>query len=361
VDGGQPTDRIGLEQWLTDADLRYFLVDARQLQSSPPAYERHSPCEPHWVNGNGSSVPAPLALFARDFESTARVWQHDAGYPGDPVYLEFHRKQGDSGLRYWRITDRRLALAQKQPYVPEWAFAQVSAQAAHFVQVLRERLREHRQRTGEAGVVVAAFDTELFGHWWFEGPQWVYELLRRLAATDDIALTTCGEYLRQNPPQHTVQLRESSWGDGGDHRVWRQPGARQLWRNVYQAERDLQSLGARVKDNSRDKHLSRLLRQCGRELLLLQASDWPFMIGTGNTADHAQHRATLHYDNFQHCRGMAERYLAGEAIAEAEWQRLGELEQQDALFPALDMRLFWDEPRRVENKETHVFPSSRMA
>jgi 1,4-alpha-glucan branching enzyme len=282
-------------------------------------------------------------VFGRDFETTAHIWQHDSGYPGDPAYLEFHKKQGEGGLRYWRITDRRADLAYKQPYLPEWAFAQVPAHAAHFVQVLRERLRQHWQQTGEPGIVVAAFDTELFGHWWFEGPQWVYEVLRQISASGDIALATCGEYLDLHPPRRRVRLRESSWGDGGDHRVWWQEGTRELWRQVYQAESDMQRLGARMDSKEPDEKLTRILRQCGRELLLLQASDWPFMIGTGSTPDHARQRSSRHFANFQHCRLMAERYLTDEAIiTEQEWRLLAEEEQQDALFPALDPRVFWE-------------------
>jgi len=269
------------------------------------------------------------------------VWQHDTGYPGDPSYLEFHKKQGDGGLRYWRITDRRADLAYKQPYVPEWAFAQAPVHAAHFVRVLRDRLRDHWRRTGERGIIVAAFDTELFGHWWFEGPLWVYEVLRRIAASDDIVLTTCGEYFSQHPPQRSLQLRESSWGDGGDHRVWWQEGTRELWRDVFQTECAMQRLGEHVNGKKLDAQLTRILRQCGRELLLLQASDWPFMISTGNTPDHARRRASLHAQNFQRCRLMADRYLAGEAVAEEDWQFLGKLEKQDALFPNLDPGVFW--------------------
>lgn len=343
IDGVKSANRAGIGQILTAAGLQYFLVDARQLTTSPPGYAQHSPCRLYGLEGEESDPSLAMTIFSRDFETTARVWQHDGGYPGDPLYLEFHKKQGAGGLRYWRITDRRATLASKQPYTPELAFAQVSAHAAHFVQVLRERLLNHRQRTGEPGVVVAAFDTELFGHWWFEGPQWVYELLRQLATDPEISLTTCGEYRDEFPPQQIVRLRESSWGDGGDHRVWRQESTRRLWQTQYQAESDMHDLGERLKSAPLDDLLSRIVRQCGRELLLLQSSDWPFMIGTGSTPDHAEQRATLHYENFQYCRGLAERYLNGKGIVEEDWRRLTDLEMQDTLFADLDPHIFWKE------------------
>jgi 1,4-alpha-glucan branching enzyme len=342
IEGLHPTDRQGLDRLLAAQDIRYFLVDSRQLKSSPPAYVRHSPYQPYWVDGKSTDSSLPMAVFGRDFETTARVWQHDTGYPGDPSYLEFHKKQGGGGLRYWRITDRSADLAYKQLYVPEWAFAQASTHAAHFAQVLRERLYTHWQQTGERGIVVAAFDTELFGHWWFEGPQWVYELLRQLARSSEMNLMTCGEYLRQYPPQHTAALRESSWGDGGDHRVWWQDGTRRLWRNLYQAECDMRRLGEHLHGKEITRHLARILQQCGRELLLLQASDWPFMISTRSTPDHAQRRAAQHENNFQRCRLMAERYMADETIAEEDWQALEEMERQDAPFPDLNPDIFWE-------------------
>jgi 1,4-alpha-glucan branching enzyme len=111
---------------------------------------------------------------------------------------------------------------------------------------------------------------------------------------------------------------------------------------VYQAESEMQRLGGQLNSKEPDEQLTRILRQCGRELLLLQASDWPFMIGTGSTPDHARQRVARHFANFQHCRRMAERYLTGEAISEQEWRLLAEEEQQDALFPALDPWVFWE-------------------
>ncbi|HXG19039.1 MAG TPA: 1,4-alpha-glucan branching protein domain-containing protein [Methylomirabilota bacterium] len=343
IDGLVSEGRQAVDQILADIDIRYFIVDARQLTGSPPSYERHSPCRLHWVDGDSGPAAHPVAVFARDFETTARVWQHDAGYPGAPVYLEFHKKQGDGGLRYWRITDRRADLAHKQPYVPEWAVAQTATHAAHFVGVVRERLRRHRQLTGERGVVVAAFDTELFGHWWFEGPQWLYEVLRRFTTEGEVTPATCSEYFAQSPPQRTVRLKESSWGDGGDHRVWWQASTRGVWRNLYQAEAELRQLGAVLQGKKMDRSLLRLMRQCGRELLLLESSDWPFMIGTNNTPDHARQRAALHFAHFQRCRRMAERYAAGDALGDEEWALLQEIERQDALFPQLDPHLFWDD------------------
>jgi 1,4-alpha-glucan branching enzyme len=340
IDGLHSRRRPALDEALAAAGIDYFLVDERQLRQSPPDYGRHSPNRVHWVGGKSSDTLQSVAVFARDFATTVRVWQHDSGYPGDPAYLEFHKKQGDGGLRYWRITDRRTDLAHKQPYLPEWAFAQTHAHASHFAQVVRDRLRHHWQQTGERGIVVAAFDTELFGHWWFEGPRWVSEFIRQLTANGEVILTTCGEYLQQHVPQRGVQLAESSWGDGGDHRVWWQAGTRGIWRNIYQAECDMRRLGESLRGKQLDPRLARIVQQAGRELLLLQSSDWPFMISTRSTPDHGQQRAALHQANFQQCCAMVERYRTDATITEQEWNQFAEMERQDALFSKLDLRAF---------------------
>ena len=354
IDGLQPGGRRAIDEILAAAGIGYFLVDERQLRRSPPDYDRHSPCRVYWVDGKSAETSPSVAVFARDFVTTARVWQHDGGYPGDPSYLEFHKKRGDGGLRYWRITDRRAGLAYKQPYIPEWAFAQTQAHAAHFAQVVRARLRDHWRQTGEPGVVVAAFDTELFGHWWFEGPQWVSEFIRQLTAGGEVALTTCGEYLRDHAPRQTVRLAESSWGDGGDHRVWWQTGTRDVWRDLYQAECGMRRLEDSLRGEKLDRRLTRIMRQAGRELLLLQSSDWPFMISTRNTPDHARRRVALHYANFGRCCSMAERQRTGEAIPEEDWGQLAAMERRDALFGKPDLDAFWRAKQSALNNKDGV-------
>ena len=356
------SDRQAIDQLLASYGIRYFIVDSHQLKVSPPDYDQHSAHRLHWVDGRGTAFsPSPVAVIARDFEVTSRVWQHDTGYPGDPWYLEFHKKQAEGGLRYWRITDRQASLAFKQPYVPERAFARVSAHAVHFAEMVQESLRINWERTGERGILVAAFDAELFGHWWFEGPQWVYEVLRQLAANPDVALTTCSEYLSDHPPQRTVQLCESSWGEGGDHRNWLYEDTHWLWRNLYQAESDMQRLADHLNKKKLDEQLARILRQCGRELLLMQASDWPFMIKTWSARDHAERRASFHFNDFQRFRQMAERYITKRPIAEEDWRFLDHMEHHNALVSDLDLNVFWRGKCQVEKENTAPPPETESS
>ena len=338
----RPVARPGIDRFLTAAGLRYCLIDQPQLTASLPAAARPSPLRVHQTPGQDRS--APLALFSRDFDTSLRVWQRAGGYPSDAWYLEFHKKHAGGELRYWRITDRRPGLDGKQPYVPEAAFGMASAHAAQFAGLLHERLRSHWRQTGERGIVVAAFDTELFGHWWFEGVQWLLELIRQLGLHQAGTLTPCGAFLRDSPVRHPLDLVESSWGEGGDHRGWLNDATRAFWRQVYQAESAMQRLGQTMIGRQPDPREGRIMRQAGRELLLLQSSDWPFMLTRQVTPDHAEERIGLHAENFQHCVRMVEQYRAGRPIADQDWRGLERMERRQRLFQDLDPAVFWPSP-----------------
>ena len=94
------------------------------------------------------------------------------GYPGEAAYREFHRKDDRSGLRYWRVTDTKTGLGAKEPYSPGTAAERVRGHAVHFVGLLRETLARHREERGSDALLAVTFDSELFGHWWFEGVDW---------------------------------------------------------------------------------------------------------------------------------------------------------------------------------------------
>ena len=338
--------RPGIDRFLTAAGLRYCLIDQPQLTASLAGSARPSPLRVHQTTGQtaGGNRSAPLTLLTRDFDTSLRVWQRAGGYPSDAWYLEFHKKHAGGELRYWRITDRRPGLDGKQPYVPEAAFGMASAHAAQFAGLLHERLRSHWQQTGEPGIVVAAFDTELFGHWWFEGAQWLVELIRQLGLHQAGTLTPCGAFLDHSPVRHPLDLVESSWGEGGDHRGWLNDATQAFWRQVYQAESAMQRLGQTAVGRGFDPHERRILRQAGRELLLLQSSDWPFMLTRRVTPDHAEARIGLHAENFQHCVRMVEQHRAGRPIADRDWRGLERMERQHRLFQDLDPAVFWPGP-----------------
>ncbi len=337
--------REGLEEVLARHGLRFFFVDTHLVAGGAPlgsydelfegrldASQPTTGLSPHDIHGLTTKSRHRIAVFARDPRSSVQVWSADYGYPGDGAYLEFHRKRGMGGLRYWRITDRNLPLEAKILYDPQAAAERVRAHAAHFAGLVRDTLREHRERTGRMGVVVAPFDTELFGHWWFEGPQWFEAVLRDLS--HDMAAVTASEQLAGSAPRTRIRLPEGSWGQGGHHWVWWNDATRSVWELVYRAENSfLEALEA--TRHRRDPVHSRILSQLARELFLLESSDWPFLITTGTAKDYAELRARSHFEAFERLREMLARAFA-EGIPPEDEAWLSEIERRDSLFPRIE-------------------------
>ncbi len=336
-------NRPGLEDVLALHGLRYFFVDTHLVSGGTPLgtygdrFEEPeppttrpgtgvSPNEAHTLVTRGKKR---VAVLARDPKSSVQVWSADYGYPGDGAYLEFHRKKGQGGLRYWRVTSRALALDDKLPYDPKAAEERARAHAEHFVGTVRETLRAHRQSTGRPGVVVAPFDTELFGHWWFEGPRWLEAVLRGLRAE----VTTASEHLLRSPPTSVIRLPEGSWGQGGHHWVWLNPDTMWVWDLVYRSEDALAEI---LRETRRPRGtVLRILKQLARELLLLESSDWPFLITTVSARDYAEARVKLHAAAFDRLLSLLKAATAG-ALAPGDEAWLAEVEARDAAFPDID-------------------------
>ena len=340
-------DRPGLEEVLARNGLRYFFVDTHLVAGGTPLgtygerFEEHEPSKPRPATGVSPNEAHALvsrgkkrvAVLARDPRSSVQVWSADYGYPGDGAYLEFHRKKGAGGLRYWRVTSRALALDDKLPYDPKAAEDRARAHADHFLGTVRETLRAHRAATGRTGVIVAPFDTELFGHWWFEGPRFLEYVLRGLAG--DIEAATASEYLLRHPPSSVIALPEGSWGQGGNHWVWLNDDTRWVWEAVYRAEDTFLDL-VREARRGRRAEVRRVLQQIARELLLLESSDWPFLITTVSARDYAEARVKIHLETFDRLVAVARKAMAGPLPPEDE-AGLREVEARDSLFPDIDL------------------------
>ena len=346
--------RPGLEEFLARKGLRYFFVDTHLVAGGAPigTYEDRlgerrldaaregtglSPNEPYAVS---ASRRRKVAALARDPRSSVQVWSADYGYPGDGAYLEFHRKHGRDGLRYWRVTDRRIPLAEKVPYDPVGAKERAEAHAEHFASLVIDTLREYQEATGRTGVVVAPFDTELFGHWWFEGPQWLESVLRRLEGQVEVA--TASSFLAKHPPRSAIRLPEGSWGQGGHHWVWLNDGTRWIWEEVYRAE-DAFLEASRAARGQRKPIVRRILTQLARELLLLESSDWPFLITTVAAKDYAEARVKEHIGAFDRLRSMLPRAKDG-TLSPEDLAWLATIEARDSPFPDLDLKSWTLEP-----------------
>ncbi len=349
-----PRIRPGLEELLSEVGLEYFVTDTHMIvggrplavyrtqflpprerpaaPSVPMAVGPRNPYHPYRVvseGGRGSAI-----VFARDPRTTLQVWSRDFGYPGDPWYLEFHKKHWPGGLRYWRVSENRGDLGAKEIYDPKVAAGRVGEHAAHFLGLLDDTLRAAGRAPEAPALVCAPYDAELFGHWWYEGPAWLEEV-DRLMARSLIRPRTLGESLAVHQPQESVSLKEGSWGDGGDHRVWLNPETEWVWERIYDAESSFFDLVATLPPEGGDPLIPRLLAQAGRELLLLEASDWPFLITTRAARDYAERRVREHHAVLKQLLEMIQRVTATGRHSSEDEVVLGEIEQTDNLFPNL--------------------------
>jgi 1,4-alpha-glucan branching enzyme len=222
-----------------------------------------------------------VAVLARDPRSSEQVWSGEAGYPGDPAYLEFHRRAARGGLRYWSVTDARGPLDGKEYYDPAATAGRVAAHAAHFCDLLEETAASPTAR-----VVVAMFDFELFGHWWFEGIDFLSSVFRGLARrAGSVRPATAWEAVAAADDAPGIVLPAGSWGRDGDFRVWENAATADYWRKVEDAEEALRRIAALDP---------RLFPAALRQALLLQASDWPFLVENGSARDYAEKRIAEH-------------------------------------------------------------------
>ena len=226
---------------------------------------------------------AEVAAFARDLNVGCHVWSATAGYPADVWYRDYFAHGTFGTHPSWRVTDRALPPYAKQPYVPAAAAERVRAHAEHFHGVLRDTLAARPD-----GVVVCAYDTELFGHWWFEGPAWLEALLRRVADDPDLRTTTLASRRQRRPPTRRLPLPESSWGYAKHHASWVADATRPMW----QAIDDATDRARRALAGGRGS--TPLREQVARELALLMTSDWPYMVLRGNAAEYANDRVRAH-------------------------------------------------------------------
>lgn len=342
-----PRMRPGIEEFLAENNLEFFVVDENQLRRALPHDFQKSPFDTYYC-GDVSQIP--VTIFTRDFKLSQKVWEHQAGYPGDGAYLEFHKKHHGGWLRYWRITHNQIDLQYKQPYSPEETFQQrIPDHAGHFQWLVKHSLKANHEIVGLPKLALCAFDSELFGHWWFEGTSWLYYLLLYLGQDPEVTLKTCSEYMDASPAQRSVLLPESSWGRDFNLSTWMNPEVHWVWDKIYWAEREMQYLAHAFHHHKDDEQLTRILKQAIRELFYLQASDWEFMITNWSTRDHAETRVLQHHADFLRLSKMAWSWGLERRVdqADLDWLKTDE-ELRGEYFPDCDINWFYnpDNPPR---------------
>lgn len=343
----------GLETIMQEANLRWFIVDANGLMFGQPR-PRRAIYAPYYTT-------AGPALFARDRESSRQVWSASEGYPGDPAYRDFYRDIGFdlppeyvwpastspairkfTGLKYHRITGRDCG---KELYDPVWAENAAEAHASHFLEARRQQLSDLRVLNFDP-IVVAPFDAELFGHWWFEGPRFLESFIRKAAhehqdlrltsgnayGQQDFQLTTPTAFLASHPTQQTIAPAASSWGENGYLGVWLDESNSWIYPHLHSAARLMTEVAcAHASD---DRALTdRVLKQLARELLLSQSSDWAFLIKTGTARAYATKRVTDHLLRFNR---LHEQFTSNTLDEDF----LSNCEGRDNLFPDVNWRYY---------------------
>ena len=345
--------RKGIEEILYENGIRYFFVDSHLIRGGKAIgtymgrfealkllWERFE--KEYTFNPGDKNLYYPYYVasqekekgaiaFGRDPATALQVWSGEHGYPGDFRYLEFHKKHFPGGLRYWSVTGAKTDLASKNPYQPSEARKAVKEHASHFAALVKESLLNSPE-----GILVAPYDAELFGHWWFEGPLWLEEVLKKLSREPNIQNITCSEYLDKHPPKEVVTLPEGSWGEGGFHYIWLNEWTQWVWEKIYRAEDLFFPLLGATRGKDLPPPFMEAITQLARELLLLQSSDWTFLITTWSARDYAENRVVEHYEAFMELyKAIEDGLIAGE-MSPQSMRLLEDLKERDNLFPELN-------------------------
>lgn len=309
----------GMERGYAEAGVTHFMVDGPALRGDTslgrPVHDSN------------------VIAFGRDLGVSYRVWSPKSGYPGHAAYRDFHTYDHATGLKHKRVTGRSVDSADKAPYDPAAASAAIDSHVTDFVSTVRSRLRSESDRIGRPALVVAAFDTELFGHWWFEGPVWLERVLRALPEAG-IDVGTLDDARSRGFVGTPFELQRSSWGSGKDWRVWNGDAVSDLVElNADVVATALDTIAKSRHENPRPELRNRVNDQMLRETLNSIASDWAFMVSKDSAAGYARQRAHVHAHAL---REIADAAAGGRAELATELADRWNL--ADGLFPALDAR-----------------------
>ena len=337
----------GQDKYLREMGIRFFFVDAHGilLADRRPRYGVFAPLY----------CPSGVAAFGRDIESSKSVWSAEEGYPGDGVYREFYRDIGydleedyikpyihesgirvSTGIKYHRVTGR-VELSDKQPYDPYVARERAANHAGNFLYNREQQVRHLAGILDRPPIIVSPYDAELFGHWWYEGPDFLDFLFRKMHFDQDtIEPITPSEYLERHPRNQMATPSMSSWGNKGYSEVWLEGSNDWIYRHLHKAGDRMIELANRYNGFLIPDDLTRrALNQASRELLLAQSSDWAFIMKTGTMVEYAVRRTKDHVLNFTDLYNM----ICHDQVNEG---RLADLEERNNIFPHINYAIYAD-------------------
>jgi 1,4-alpha-glucan branching enzyme len=332
----------GLEMILDKEDFRYFFVDTHGLLFADPRPD-------YGVFAPVICKEAPVAAFGRDAESSRSVWSADEGYAGHPSYREFYRDIGfdldidylrphidplgiriQTGIKYYRVTDRKSP--DKKPYERLEALRIADEHAGDFLSNRGQQIRRLAPLMDRPPLIAAPYDAELFGHWWYEGPEWLNFLIRKIAFEQDtLSLVTASDYLERHPENQRSEPSFSSWGEGGFSKMWLHESNDWIYRHLSRME-ELMTESARRYPEA-EGLARRALNQMARELMLAESSDWAFIMKSGTMVNYAVRRTREHIANFLRLHeDMNKNTLEEDLVAY--------LESCNNIFPEIDYRVY---------------------
>ena len=337
----------GIDEILKKFGVQYFFTDTHGIAHADPKPQHHVFAPIY--------CPSGVAAFGRDQESSRQVWSSKEGYPGDPDYREYYKDIGyewdfdyirdyihpdgiriNTGIKYWRVTGKT---EYKEAYRPDWAQEKAAQHAQDFLWKRQQQIGHLASSMDRKPIVVAPYDAELFGHWWYEGPMWLDYLIRKIVYDQkDVVLATPSDYLKEYSINQMCLPSISSWGYKGFGEYWLNDTNDWIYRHIDRAGRRMTELAELFSNQITNGHktsvLRRALNQAARELLLAESSDWPFIMKTGTMVSYAQRRVKRHIN----CFNRLYRQILSDQI-DSNW--LKSLEHKDDIFCNIDCAKYY--------------------
>jgi len=353
--------RRGIEQILAQNEIFYFITDEDLLKRRSPIGTFTDNNRQDFIHIKSSNYPheawefdtSPLNLyevsssekveygtaicFTRHHQISMQVWSGSIGYPAEPDYLDFHKTHYPSRIRYWRVTDAKADMMYKTLYHPDWIWNKLDLQANHFIQQIEKTIRHQKNTTGKEGVICLPFDTELFGHWWFEGPEFIRKVCQGLYHSPYVNILTASEQIFLRKPRQIISLPEGSWGENNNHDVWSNPNNNWTWQYIYDDELRFNSIMNSITLADLTTTQRTILTQALRELLLLQSSDWQFLIHTNSAKDYAEQRFSYHHADFNKLCDLFQKYQTQETLEQNDSNYLEATQLRNSPFKELQL------------------------
>ncbi|MFX1356522.1 MAG: 1,4-alpha-glucan branching protein domain-containing protein [Promethearchaeota archaeon] len=325
--------RESIDYWLHNSGIEYFFVDSHGILTAEIMESKNN----IGLNTNfGYELATGVTVFGRNQKLSRQVWDAEIGYPGNEYYREFHKKDHESGLHYWRITDKNKGKEEKSLYILEKAFEMVDFHAHHFLTLIENELKNFSEVYNSKGIIVLPFDFELFGHWFGEGINWLHKLINLISSNNNFEMINFSEYIIKYKEQFSViKMKKTSWGEGGDFRVWKNPEHGWIWPYINGSIKEFENVLEKYP-NPNDWE-RKILQQIARELILMEGSDWPFLLYTTQAKEYANQRFHHHHQRFLKLIWAAKDFKDNSRISLKD---LEEIESIDSCFQDIDINYF---------------------